>query len=402
MSVCAIISEYNPFHNGHKFHIEKSKEITKCDTIIAFMSGNYVQRGAPAIIDKYTRTKICLENEMDIVFEIPIYYVLSSAQNYAYGCVKALHNLGFVDYLSFGSECGDIEILKDIAAILYNEPYEFKKILRNKLKNGENYSLAMYEALCEYSKEKSFETVMKSPNNILGIEYIKALLKLKSSIKPLTIKREGVEHDSNYFSQSFASASYIRNLIIDRQPFEKFVPYSEDYINKGYLYNNLLEYFANIFKYQSIINTNEYFENINLCSSDIARKIKNTSFCGVTFNDIIIQLKSKDLNYSRLSRMVLSSILNISSNDISDLELLTPYIKILGLKKDKSFILSDLKNNPNIITINKWSKALSESTPIDKYIKKELQCNDIYYSMCNQAGMVLNNNLEITKNVIIK
>ena len=184
MKVAAIIAEYNPFQNGHKFHIEKTKELTGADYVIAIISGNYVQRGTPAIIDKYSRTEMALSCGVDLVIELPTCYATASAEYFAYGAVSILNQLGIVDYLCFGSECDDIETLHYIAKILISNPPEFSKLLNSYLKKGNSFPKARHLAINDYLGKvddnidlDKLNSVLASPNNILGLEYIKALLK---------------------------------------------------------------------------------------------------------------------------------------------------------------------------------------------------------------------------------
>ena len=229
--VLGIIAEYNPFHNGHLHHLETSKKLTGADYTVAIISGNFTQRGSTSIIDKWSKAKMALENGIDLVIELPVLYSISSAENFADGAIKILNSLGIVDYLSFGAETSDISILNKIADILHLEPEEYKKLLSLELTNGLSFPKARENALINYIKnnannifennESNFEKykkVLSSPNNILGIEYLKALKKYKSSIKPICISRFATDYNStellkvdnfisNCNSQNFASAT---------------------------------------------------------------------------------------------------------------------------------------------------------------------------------------------------
>ena len=173
MKVCGIIAEYNPFHNGHAYHIQKTKEITGSDAIVAVMSGNFVQRGAPALMDKWTRTKMALQNGVDLVIELPTYYATSSAEYFAQGSVALLDSLGIVDNLSFGSKTTDLDALKRIANILYLEPNDYKNLLQAELKKGLSYPIARSNALKNFTKKeydaKYITEILLDSNNILGI-----------------------------------------------------------------------------------------------------------------------------------------------------------------------------------------------------------------------------------------
>ena len=188
MKTVGIIAEYNPFHNGHKYQIEKAKELTGADYCIVVMSGNFVQRGTPAFMDKYLRAKAALTCGADLVIELPVHYAAASAEYFASGAVAILDRLGVIDYLCFGSECGNIEILSDIADVLISESDEFKNVLKQRLKEGVAYPKARNDAICAAAPHLTeYLDVLNYPNNILGLEYIKALKKRKSNIAPCTI-----------------------------------------------------------------------------------------------------------------------------------------------------------------------------------------------------------------------
>ena len=192
MRVNGIISEYNPFHNGHKYLLTESKKATSADYTVIVMSGNFVQRGAPALINKYKRAEMALQNGADLVLELPKYYATASAEYFAMGGISLLDKLGVVTNLSFGSECGDLAVLEKIARILVEEPNDYTILLRENLKKGQSYPTARTNALLEYNADfGEYKDVLSSPNNILGIEYLKALLKRKSSIQPYTLLRTG-------------------------------------------------------------------------------------------------------------------------------------------------------------------------------------------------------------------
>ena len=191
MTVTGIIAEYNPFHNGHAYQIKKAREMTKADYIVIVMSGDYVQRGTPAIIEKHLRAKMALNSGADLVLELPVRYATSSARDFARGAVAILQDLGVVDYLCFGSEHGHIDPFLEIANILNREPDCYKTVLRNELKKGSSYPAAHQKALLtafrtldsERSTDLSTE-FLSAPNNILGVEYVRALKQLGSSIVP--------------------------------------------------------------------------------------------------------------------------------------------------------------------------------------------------------------------------
>ena len=197
MSTVGLITEYNPFHNGHLYHLETSKMITGADTVITVMSGSFVQRGEPAVIDKYTRAEMALANGVNLLVELPTFYACSSAEYFSYGAIMTLEAL-HVDFVCFGSECGDIDVLSYIAELLIHEPDQLSELIKEKLSSGISYPKARNDSLCQYIKANNciydssmIEKVLKSPNNILGIEYLKTIKKFDLAIKPYTIQRVG-------------------------------------------------------------------------------------------------------------------------------------------------------------------------------------------------------------------
>ena len=175
-SILGIVSEYNPFHNGHVHHLEVSRQLSKAAFTVAVMSGNFVQRGDTAIVDKWTRTEMALKAGVDLVIELPTVYALSSAENFADGAVKILNSLGVVDYISFGSEIGEITPLNDVASVLYKEPKEFSSLITTQLRSGLSYPKAREIALSQYFRgSQKYNDILSNPNNILGVEYLKSL-----------------------------------------------------------------------------------------------------------------------------------------------------------------------------------------------------------------------------------
>ena len=200
--ILGIVSEYNPFHNGHLHHLEVSKQLTNTDFTVAVMSGNFVQRGDTSIVDKWTKAEMAIKSGVDLVIELPTVYAISSAENFADGAVKILNSLGVVDYISFGSEIGEISPLNDVASILYREPKEFQSLILAQLKSGLSYPKAREIALSQFfGNSKKYSEVLNNPNNILAVEYLKALKRHRSQIKPLTIKRDYSDYNSTKVNQ---------------------------------------------------------------------------------------------------------------------------------------------------------------------------------------------------------
>ena len=188
--VLGIIAEYNPFHNGHLYHLEQSKKMTSSNYTVAIMSGNFTQRGSTSLIDKWSKAEIAIQCGVDLVIELPVLYAISSAENFAEGAIKTLDSLKVVDYISFGAETSDIDLLDKFAEVLYTEPKEYKTLLSHELKKGLSFPKARENALMMYLNDiRKYANVLSSPNNILGIEYLKAMKKLKSNLHPISIAR---------------------------------------------------------------------------------------------------------------------------------------------------------------------------------------------------------------------
>ena len=215
MIVNGIVAEYNPFHNGHKYQLEESRRLTGADYTVIILSGNFVQRGTPALINKHLRTEMALKNGADLVIELPAIYATSSAEFFAMGAVSLLDQLKVVTNLCFGSECGDISLLNRIATILVQEPDDFSAKLKQLLCQGYSYPSARSEALMHYMPSLAdSNNIFRSPNNILGIEYLKALLRRKSPIAPVTVRRIGADyHDPLPDSTGYCSALAIRQSV---------------------------------------------------------------------------------------------------------------------------------------------------------------------------------------------
>ena len=212
--VLGIVAEYNPFHNGHLYHLEQSKKLTSSNYTVAVISGNFTQRGSTSLIDKWSRAEMALQSGVDLVIELPLLYAISSAENFADGAIKILDSMKIVDYVSFGSETSNVDVLSQIADILYNEPKEYKSILSNELQKGLSFPKARENALLMYFNDISkYANILSSPNNILGIEYIKSLKKHKSNIQPISIARFESGYNDITYSENIASATAIRNIV---------------------------------------------------------------------------------------------------------------------------------------------------------------------------------------------
>lgn len=320
-NVLGIVSEYNPFHNGHLHHLNESKKITHSDYSIAIMSGNFTQRGETSIVDKWSKTKMAIENGIDLVIELPTLYSISSAENFASGAIKILESLGIVDYISFGSECADIDVLNDVANVLCTEPDEYKTLLSHELSKGISFPKAREKALMMYLNDvRRFANVLSSPNNILGIEYLKALKRQKSNIQPVTVKREGSNYNDNSISKhsKFASASAIRNLCLSNNIslLKNVMPESSfnilnDNIRKGNIVNNISAFDKEIIYSLRKMSTDE-IANLPDVSEGLEFAIKSAANECNSVVELLSIVDTKRYTKTRLQRILLSSILGIT------------------------------------------------------------------------------------------
>lgn len=397
-TVLGIIAEYNPFHNGHLYHLKESKKATGAEYTVAIISGNFTQRGSTSIIDKWKKTEMALQNGVDLIIELPVLYSISSSENFAEGSIKILNSLGIIDFLSFGSETSDIKILNNFANILYDEPKEYKKILSNYLDTGLSFPKARENALLEYIKNfedintnfDNYKNILSSPNNILGIEYLKALKKYKGSIKPVCIKRSIADYNSSDISinTSIASATAIRELIKNKNfntiktviP-EKSYSILADCINSGCIIPDLncfekeIIYVLRKMSIKEIANLPDVSEGLEF----LIKKAVNS--CN-TLTELLNTIKSKRYTITRLQRILLYALLDISKKDMKlSKEVDSPYIRVLGFNDNgKKLISKIMDKNPNqpLITSVKKFVDNNSNTSLQTMLNKDIFATNVY------------------------
>lgn len=357
MKIAAVIAEYNPFHNGHKYHIEKTRQITGADVIVVIMSANFVQRSEPALFSKEVRTKMALSCGADIVLELPSRNVLQTAEKYAESAVT-IANAIHADFLSFGSECGNIDALTKIAK--YTVSDEFNVEIKSKLQSGISFSAARQAVLDEYDLKIS--EIGKMPNNILGIEYIKAIEKLNSSIKPVTVQRIGAGHDS-VDENMFSSASLIRSKINNGEDVSEYVPREVfEIIKEENTFN--YEMFDRTVLSSLVLSDLEKLSSIRDVSEGLEYRIVDNLKNSASVGELIDNIKTKRYTHSRLRRIVLSNYLGLTGIEMPQ------YVRLLGLKKDVSLYWKEIKSSSSLPVIEKAanndSKLLMENIRIDE------------------------------------
>lgn len=370
--ITGIITEYNPFHNGHKYHLEQAKKDTSANSIVCVMSGNFMQRGIPALIDKWKRAEIAVKNGVDLVLELPLVYSVSSAEHFAFGSVSLLNRLNIIDNLYFGSESGNVNILKDISEILIKEPDEYRLSLKNNLDKGLPFHISRSNALIEYFKNDNIKDVLSNSNNILGIEYIKSLMKLKSNITPATLKREGCTYNSTQLNSNFSSATSIRkhlrnssvDMIKNEVPMETY-KILKDLSFSGYPFIFEEDIFKYI-KYKLLLDGNS-LSKIPDVSEGLDNRILSSILKCNSLNELILESKSKRYTYTRLNRILTQYFLNLEKYDLFKLtKSPAPYARVLAFNSNGKSILKKIKDNSDIEIITKMPKKnLNEHLEID-------------------------------------
>lgn len=410
MNVTGIIAEYNPFHRGHQYQIDYIKNVLRSDYVIIVMSGDYVQRGTPALLSKHLRTEMALRCGADLVLEMPVSVSTASAEAFAMGSVSILDSLQVVDQLCFGSEHGEVSALQGLAAILVREPEEYRRLLKSFLSEGRSFPAARSQALIEYFKNPHhFEgndfddiltslvnqiiQILNSPNNILGIEYCKALLRLDSSIRPVTLKRQGMGYHDTVLNEQFtsapehfASASAIRNALKSDSKINgvlKEVPNEaasilETAVNKNEFL--LEDDFSLLLQYCLLNETPESLISYADMSKDLAARICNQINHFKNFTQFTELLKTKELTYTRIQRALLHTILKIREQPKE-----IPYARVLGFRKSSSPLLKEIKQHTTIPVITKAADASGIlSADGQKIWDDNLRASNIYESILAQ------------------
>lgn len=385
--VLGIIAEYNPFHNGHLYHLLKSKEESKANTVIVVIGGNFTQRGEASLIDKWTKAEMALANGADLVIELPTLYSVSSAENFADGAIKILNSLKIVNTISFGTETEDLNKLNIIANILNKEPKEYKEFLDISLKSGKSFPKSREEALTKYLSDNTYSKILKSPNNILGIEYLKALKKHRSKIKPICIKRKDVGHLSLEYNGEIASATAIRNMVyknhlLNVKTYTTPSSYTilNEEIKKGHFVKDMSK-FENIILYKLRNMTIEEITNLPDVSEGLEHSIKKAANSCNTLNEFINIVSSKRYTETRIKRILLYTLLHITKKEMAISKKTTPYIRVLGFNERGKNLLSKIsKANPKINIITSVKKFIDENTNrnLKVLINRDIFATNVY------------------------
>ena len=408
--VLGIIAEYNPFHNGHLFHLTKSEAAVTPDYTVCIMSGTFAQRGDTSIINKWSKAQAAINSGIDLVIELPTIYSISSAENFALGAIKILDSLKMNTTLSFGSEAGDMLILNKFADVLYNEPKEYVSLLNHELSKGLSFPKARENALLMYLSDIRKYNILSSSNNILGIEYLKAIRKLKSKVIPITVKRENTEYNSTDIVNNFASATAIREMICKNKSVRNLMPensYSvlSNDIAHGKIVPNLQKFEKEIIftlRKMSI----EEIADLPDVSEGLEYNIKNAVNSCNNLSDLISLIKSKRYTQSRIQRILLYALIGITKQDMEDSKKVTPYIRVLGMNGNGKKLLSEIaKANKKLTIITSVKKYMDEVKDKNKdKILKNMLLTDIHATDIYTLGYEFESsaNLDYTQKIIIE
>ena len=305
MKILGIIVEYNPFHTGHLYHLQKAKEMVKPDLTIAIMSGNYVQRGEVAIIDKFKRSELAIKYGVDLVIELPFAYVNQSADYFCKGVIDLLYHIGITD-LVFGSECGDIHLFKEIASAIKNNPADYDQYVKNAMKQGLRYPDACNQAL-SLLLNKSIQT----PNDLLGLGYVKEVINHDYPICLHCIQRSNDYHDTSL--TKIASATALRKALKEKQDVHDYL-LDMSYYDHLYDQSNFFDYL----KYQIIIQDIHHLKKIHLVDEGIENLLKKVIFDTNSYEELVNSLTSKRYTKTRIQRMLLHILMNNTKDEIKN------------------------------------------------------------------------------------
>lgn len=405
--VLGIVAEYNPFHNGHLYHLEKSKKDTGSNYTVAIISGNFSQRGSTSLIDKWSKAECALQCGIDLVLELPVLYAISSAENFALGAIKIFDALKIVDSISFGAETNDIEILDKCADVLYHEPREYKTLLSHELKKGFSYPKARENALMMYLNDiRKFANVLSSPNNILGIEYLKALKKLNSPIQPFSISRYEVGHNDLTYTENIASSTAIRNMIKNNgvhaltnlMPSPSYTSLVKN-IEMGHIVPDISIFEKEIIYMLRKMDVSEIAQLPDV-SEGLEFAFKNAADSCNHMVEFLNIIKSKRYTSTRLQRILLYALLGITKKDMALSKKIQPYVRVLGLNNKGKFLISEIvKANPKLSIVTSVKDFVDKNT--NKNLKimldKDIWATNVYTLGYEEDS---SNNLDFTKKIV--
>ena len=365
MKAVGIICEYNPFHNGHLYHLNETKKMFPDHAIVLVLGGHFLQRGEPSIINKWDKTKISLFYGVDLVLELPYSFATQSADIFARGAVTILNHMQ-VEYIVFGSESNDIGLLTKMAKIQL-EHNDYNDIVKSHLDSGSNYATATAKAL-----ESILDNTVNKPNDILGVTYIRELLKLNSKIIPLTIKRTNDYH-SLELNDDIVSATSVRNALKKNEEVFKYVPK----VTYDHLQNDLhfIDDYFPFLKYQILTNINS-LNKFHTVEEGIENRIKKEILASTSTDELIHKIKTKRYTYSKIRRMLTHIMCNYTKEDALKLNNIE-FIRVLGFSNKGKEYLNSIRKTTEIKILTNFEKN-------NKYLDLEFKVTSVYASILNE------------------
>ncbi|MDT3697956.1 MAG: nucleotidyltransferase [Thermincola sp.] len=397
MNVVGLVTEHNPFHNGHLYHVQEARKSCDADVVVSVMSGHFLQRGEPALFNKWARAKMAVKAGVDIVIELPAAFSVRSASTFAHGSVEILNATGIVSHICFGSEAGDINELWPAARLLADEPQEFKLKLAGFLNQGNSFPKARALALAEYQASGGWNPaaseIYGSPNNILGIEYLKAILTTKSNISPVTIKRFSAGyHDSEIgdFDEDFfsiASATSIRQELSNTgeltRKISRVVPKTtlevmEQEITSGLGPVFIANYAPTLF-YLLRTHPKEWLAEMYDVTEGLENRIYEIARTAKSVGDLLRKTKTKRYTWTRLQRILTYIMLDYTKSLAQAFDQTGPlYLRILGLSDKGRQILKTVKKKGSLPVITRTAPFLKTRDELALMLQFDVKATDIY------------------------
>lgn len=388
MKQIGIIAEYNPFHNGHQYQIDMVKNLYPERNIIVMMSGDFVQRGEPAIFNKYLRTECALQGGADIVMELPSRFAFASAEYFATTAVLGLYHTGIVDTLCFGAEHDNLPLFQTIAEILVTEPAKYQEHLKEELQKGHSFPKARSIAISHYLNDSQCIDILKHPNNILGIEYLKVIYKYQLPMSVCIVKRNGNAYHDDTLSHPLSSATALRSAIAKDSAFHEYMPKPVyDLLQTSSLAQPLyMQDFYNILQYslwEHHKELNHFFET----NQELINRFQSVKEFPSDYDTFVSICSSKNYTKTRIKRALLNIMLHVTQQEMNKLKEkgYISYLRLLGFQKNASFLLKDMKESASVPIINKVADArllLSEDALSE--FEKDIHISHLYKRVYQQ------------------
>ncbi len=395
MSVVGIIAEFNPLHNGHIEILNHANTEMKADYVVVVMSGDFTQRGNPAMISKYDRAKLALRHGADLIIELPVIASTSSAETFALSGIAHLSATGAVSHLLFGCEDANMEMFRTAANLASSDSMDYHKTINSFVKQGDSYAVARQKAIQMQQKGVQLPSdFLSKPNNILGVEYVKALASDAYAMEPVCFPRTSSSHNSKQTGSS-ASGSAIRNAMETNQA-QAAQPSVPDDVMKLLRFNAQFKTLVrssdvSMLLHYKLISSDDFTEYLD-CTEDISNKINNMKDRFVEFENFCSLLKSKDLTYARISRVLIHIALNIKKTDLESLAMCNyaPYLRVLGFSKKGTLLLSHIKDHAQVPFFLSPQGGINQLNAIERTIlEKDIYASDIYRALLtNKSGRV--------------